>query len=237
MKAYWWPAKNFGDTLGPIILEWVLGEKIEFADRKDKGKILSVGSILVAIKKNDVVWGTGTNRRNIIKAPPGAKFLAVRGPFTRQTISGADVPQIYGDPALLLPKIYSPKIKKEHPVGIVPHYVDKPAVVGRKEKIIDIQADWKTVIGEILSCEKIIASSLHGLIAAEAYGIPAAWVKLGEKIRGCELKFNDYIEGTGRPRRKPDTDIDRVNYIPPIENLEAIQERLIVALKTWRKSI
>lgn len=236
IKAYWWPAKNFGDTLTPIILEWVLGEKVEFAKRSDGGKLLAVGSVMIAARPNDVVWGTGSNRPGFFYNLQKTKFLAVRGPLTRKQIKG-DVPEIYGDPAILLPLIYSPKIEKKHRVGIIPHYVDKPIVAERPEKIIDIQADWKTVIDEILSCDFIISSSLHGLIVAEAYGIPAAWVKLGEKIRGCEFKFNDYILGTGRKERNPDIKITGAEFLSEIENLASMQENIIMALKTWKKSI
>lgn len=239
MKAYWWPAQNFGDTLSPIILEWVLKEKIEYAKRSDTGKILAVGSILVAIKNDDVVWGSGTNRPDlIIRTPKGAKFLAVRGPLTKSMIRGAEVPEVYGDPALLLPLIYRPEIEKKYETGIVPHYVDKHLVNLRPgQRIIDIQADWKKVVEGILSCEKIISSSLHGLIAAEAYGIPAAWIKLGNKIRGCEFKFNDYFLGTGRKVQTPAMTTDAAKVVPGIENLAFIQENLIMSLRKWRNSI
>jgi pyruvyltransferase len=229
LRVYWWRAKNFGDTLGPIILGHFTGRKIEPAGRKETGKMLSVGSIMVALRENDVVWGTGTNRRTRIRAPRGVKFLAVRGPLTRNLIVPANiVPEIYGDPGILLPLIYKPDVQKTHKVGIVPHYVDKPFVKLREgEKMIDIQADWKTVIREILSCEEIIASSLHGLICAEAYGIPARWAIYSSKVRGADLKFNDHFLGTGRPRQQV------MKPIPPIENLAERQEKIINALKQW----
>ena len=138
IKAYWWPAKNFGDTLTPIIVGHFLGEKVEFAKRGDKGKLLGCGSIMVALRENDIVWGTGTNKHGEILAPPGVKFLAVTGPITRRKVKG-QIPEIYGDPAILLPLIYKPEIKKTHKIGLLPHYVDKPfAKPKRGEKLIDI---------------------------------------------------------------------------------------------------
>ena len=245
LKAYWWPAKNFGDTLTPIIVEHFLDEKVEFAKRNDEGKLVGVGSIMVAMRRNDVIWGTGTNRDWPLKAPAGACFLAVRGPLTRDRVKRAVIPEIYGDPAILLPLIYKPEIKKTHTFGLIPHYVDKPAAqkmlkdLGEEKnvKMIDIQADWKKVIEETLACDCIVATSLHGLIVAEAYGIPAVWLKLGDKIRGAHLKFNDYLLGTGRKPEKACLDYRNIHNIPPIQNLADRQEKLINALKTWRKSM
>jgi pyruvyltransferase len=235
MKTYWWPAKNFGDTLTPHILEHFIKQKIELAERADKGKLLATGSILHLMQDNDVVWGSGLNKKRRITAKKGVKFLAVRGPITRWLIRGAKIPQVYGDPGILLPLIYNPKIEKKYEVGILPHYVDKPfaketyemEIAEGKAKMIDIQADWKTVIEEVLSCKKIITSSLHGLICAEAYGIPVIWVRYSDKITGGPLKFQDYFMGTGRPRQKYNTEI------PPIKDLETKQKILIKALQDY----
>jgi pyruvyltransferase len=234
MNAYWWSAKNFGDVLTPIILEWVTGEKIVLVKRNDRGKVLAVGSVMAALRINDIVWGTGWHKHKIITAPPGVKFLAVRGPLTRKLIKG-NVPEVYGDPALLLPKIYYPKIEKTHKVGIVPHYVEKKLIVAQEgEKMIDIQADWKKVIEDILSCERIISSSLHGIICAEAFGIPTAWIQVSKKIIGKGLKFNDYFLSTGRKWQWASTQY-KPNYLPPIVNIEKIQEVLIEKAQYLKK--
>jgi pyruvyltransferase len=226
IKAYWWSAKNFGDVLTPIILEWLTGKKVELASRKDSGKILAVGSVMAALKENDIVWGTGWHKHKMVTAPKGATFLAVRGPLTRKLIKG-NVPEVYGDPALLLPKIYFPSVKKTHKVGLIPHYVEKPLLKATKgEKMIDIQADWKKVIEDILSCEMIISSSLHGIICAEAFGIPTAWVQVSKKIIGKGLKFNDYFLATGRKWQWASTPYKPV-YLPPVNNLEKIQKILL----------
>jgi pyruvyltransferase len=228
MKTYWWPAKNFGDTLTPHILEYFIKQKIELAKREDKGKLLAVGSILHLMQDNDVVWGSGLNKKRRITAKKGVRFLAVRGPITRWLIRGAKIPQIYGDPGILLPLIYNPKIEKTCECGVLPHYVDKPFVkLEPWQKLIDIQADWKTVINEVLSCKTIIASSLHGIICAEAYGIPVIWTKYSDKITGGPLKYQDYFMGTGRPRQKYNT------QIPPIKDLETKQKILIKALQDY----
>lgn len=47
-------------------------------------------------------------------------------------------------------------------------------------------------INKLLSCDRILSTSLHGLIAAHAYGIPALWIKDGY-INTDGFKFKDYF--------------------------------------------
>jgi pyruvyltransferase len=229
MKLYWHKTNNFGDAIAPIILAHFTGEDAEFADRHIEGKWVSTGSIMYAVRERDVVFGTG-----LISKPAEpvemtkATFLAVRGPETRKNIIG-DVPEIYGDPGILLPLIYNPSIEKKHKLGIIPHYADRKTYIHQPGgHRIDIQAHWKKVIEEILSCETIMSSSLHGIIAAEAYGIPAIWAKWSENIIGGEFKFQDYFLGTRRGRQKP------FEPIEPMSTLDVLRQRgdLIKALRS-----
>ena len=229
-KAYWWPAQNFGDTLMPFIIDHILGYTPEMAGRTEGDRILGIGSIIHLVRPGDVVFGSGSNRPgHVIKSPPGAKYLCVRGPKTRDQIRGADVPEIYGDPAIILPLMYWPEVKKKYKLGILPHYVDKHICPkpGPGETVIDIQAHWTEVIQRILECEVIIASTLHGIIAAEAYGIPSLWAVWGNKIIGGEFKFQDYFLGTGRTEQIPG------KRIPPIPDLAKRQQDIINSLQEY----
>ncbi len=114
MKVFWLDDKNnnLGDNLNKPILEF-LGYKVEYTTtRKSQGKFVGIGSIMSAVRPNDIVWGTGIIRENQNLSPAhGAKFLAVRGKKTQRQLrrAGIKCPEVYGDPALLLPLMYQPK--------------------------------------------------------------------------------------------------------------------------------
>ena len=56
--------------------------------------------------------------------------------------------------------------------------------------------DWKNFIDEIVSASFVISSSLHGIILAEAYGIPCVMLKDTES--DDFFKYEDYYRSTGR---------------------------------------
>jgi len=228
IKAYWFQFPNFGDMLTPVIVKHFTGQEVKLAKIDSCGKLVAVGSLLGVVRENDIIWGTGSieaREKGVFEQPNGSNFLAVRGPLTREIING-NVPEIYGDPAILLPLIYNPKIEKKHKIGVVPHYVDKNVSI-KNHHFIDIGMPWKKVVDEIKSCEMIISSSLHGIICAEAYGISAQWVKYSDKIVGGEFKFQDYFLGTGREKQ------EYLKDISPIKNLEELQKKLLAPLLNY----
>lgn len=108
------------------------------------------------------------------------------------------VPNIFGDPALLLPYFYKPIIDKNLSsyIGIVPHksnyskYLNK--INTNKFVLISPTDKWENVINMICSCKSIISSSLHGLICSDAYNIPNIWLDEYELSEG-DFKFKDYF--------------------------------------------
>lgn len=56
--------------------------------------------------------------------------------------------------------------------------------------------DYKMVVDAIVSCDKVITSSLHAIILADAYGIPSALYRgLNKRV---DFKYLDYYYSTGR---------------------------------------
>lgn len=200
---------NFGDILNPIVVEYLTGKKTKriATAYTNKTHLLGIGSILNRANKNSIVWGSGFIKDKSFVMGPPKKILAVRGPKTRKRLLELNIecPEIYGDPALLMPNIYNPKIEKKYQLGIIPHYVDfnderfKHMNDDDSVLVIDIcNPDPLRVIDQLLQCEKIASSSLHGLIVSDAYGIPNAWVKFSDKVVGGDFKFLDYFQSIDR---------------------------------------
>ncbi|MCX2837472.1 polysaccharide pyruvyl transferase family protein [Salinimicrobium sp. MT39] len=199
--------ENYGDLLSKYLVEKISGKETNFVHPKKqawyktkKANLLAIGSIIHHASRDSVVWGSGIidHEQELQKAD----FRAVRGPRTREYLLklGYECPEVYGDPAILLPDYYNPQVKKIFKLGIVPHYHDYSNALevfaGMQEvKVIELLTmDVEATTREILGCDRILSTSLHGLIVAHAYGIPAVWVKMSNKIFGNEIKYADYLE-------------------------------------------
>lgn len=206
--------QNFGDILNPTLITALTGKTPIQVTSKTYKKThhFVIGSILSRATKHTTVWGTGFISATSKCQENPAKICAVRGPLTREILLQQNIscPEVYGDPALLLPLLFSPEIKKKYKLGIIPHYVDKNHQVLSKIrtnpdiKVLDIQdPNPYNFICHLLSCEKIISSSLHGIIVADAYGIPSLWTEFSDKVTGEGFKFFDYFASVGREDTGP----------------------------------
>lgn len=211
---------NFGDSLNPILIKQMFGKNAYEARKiiniKNKPIYTAIGSCLQNLNYNNLeIWGSGflyDDENRLLKRAP-KKIHAVRGPLTRKLLikQGFPCPEIYGDPGLLVPKIYTPVVEKKYNLGIIPHYNDKNSGIIKhliskytdNILIIDIQSDWKQVIDNINKCELIASSSLHGIITADAYNIPSLWIKLSNNVPGGDFKFQDYALSVNRDQMEP----------------------------------
>jgi hypothetical protein len=62
--------------------------------------------------------------------------------------------------------------------------------------IIDIRGSITGVAEEVRGCRRIASSSLHGLVLADGYRIPAIWVRFSDRPGGDGFKFRDYLAST-----------------------------------------
>lgn len=226
----WWSKGpepgNFGDILTPYLLQY-FGIPHKWTSKKDAAAI-SIGSIAKFAKKGTLVIGSGTMRASD-PLDPLATWWFVRGPHTREIVlrGGGSCPEIYGDPALLLPKLQPPSPKK-YKIGFTPHYVDYQEVKERypAEKVINLlNSNPLEVAKEISQCETVISSSLHGIIAAHSYGIPCAWVRYSDKLSGDGIKFKDHYASVGL--ECPDSSLSDPPFLLPKEiNTDIIEKRI-----------
>lgn len=205
MKVWWLGSEkargNFGDILTPAILDH-FSINYEFVNHYSQADAICVGSIARRAGKGVTVLGSGIiSRSDKIIAEANWKF--VRGPLTRNRVleCGGKCPENYGDPALLLPLLCN-ESKKEYEVGYVPHFVDYGTLKEQMPNNFIIQlknfhCSPLDTAKEITKCHKIISSSLHGIIAAHAYGIPAAWIESVNSLKGDDSKFYDYFASIG----------------------------------------
>lgn len=218
IRLYWWSEvyiqkrnrENYGDLLGKYLVEKILGKKVQWLRANNfyfknlwQPVYVTIGSILEHIGTHCTVWGSGIISRDAQVA--GATFLAVRGPLSRKRLRelNYNCPAIYGDPALLLPLFYNSKIKKKYKLGIVAHINDYEVVKEWYQNIEQVKVihfrtnDVEQTTDEILSCECILFSSLHGVIVAHAYQIPTVQVRFSNNIHGDGVKYHDYFLSVG----------------------------------------
>jgi len=222
---------NFGDKLAEVLVERIVGKKIAVNHKKrilNVKQLFAIGSVLSFAATNDVVWGAAINGRLLDKKYYFFSKLdvrALRGPLTRQYLIdnfGIVAPEIYGDPALLFPYLFPEFQKSSNPSNdyiIIPHYSEE--YLFPKEEYPNAvypTEPWDVVIQKILDSKFVISSSLHGLILAEAYGIPARqlYITDNEPL----FKYQDYYLGSGRMNFQPAISIEdalKMGGEPPIQ--------------------
>lgn len=206
LHAFWFQGDNWGDALNPFLLQAISGRQVQWTANPLVPKYMAVGSIIHQVDRNTTVWGSGCISRDIQIREKPKQVCAVRGPLTREVLisHGVDVPEIYGDPALLMPCFYNPQVGVEFDIGIVPHYVDKqhPWLDRYRNSdrvcIIDVEGETLRFVRQVKRCRHIISSSLHGIICADAYGVPATWVEFSDRVIGDGFKFRDYFASIQR---------------------------------------
>ncbi len=213
LPLYYWRTPtitNFGDYLSVKLVERIINGPVTIFKKQSgvfQRKLLAVGSILSVASDYDVIWGCGVNGKTLMPSSFHFSYVdirAVRGPLTRQFILdnfGLSCPEVYGDPVLLFPYFFPEFQRKENPSYeyiIIPHYTEKHLFPKEVYSNVVYPTDpWDEVVNKILSSKFVISSSLHGIVVAEAYGIPARLLKItyNEPL----FKYQDYYWGTGRP--------------------------------------
>lgn len=198
------PVPNFGDEIGPMVVRALLADRsLPKAEQSvHEARLLSVGSVLHLAVAGDHVWGTGINvkRPATYPAPQDLKIYAVRGPRTRDKLNdlGYDVPEVFGDPGLLIRKI--PEFgalnvgAKSRKLALIPNFNDLKQYRGHPALVSPLQ-DPLAVARAIASSEFVVGSSLHAMVFADALGVPSRLISSENEPR---FKYDDFYLGSGR---------------------------------------
>lgn len=206
---------NLGDYLSQIVVEYILNKRgLSLETDADTRHLYAIGSTLLMGYQNAVIWGSGfpfepSFLRGLPHRPPFRRLdiRCVRGPKTRDVLLrlGHKCPAKYGDPAVLMPMIYTPS-----PVGgekndyiIIPHYQTESKLeeTYRGKAVSMMTTDYRAVIDRIVSSRLVISSSLHGIILAESYGVPAVFYR--DRPERFDFKYEDWYLSTGGRRPEP----------------------------------
>jgi len=146
----------------------------------------------------------------------GFTVTATRGPLSEHLLTGKPegAVGVYGDPVWLLPRFYAPVPVKKWKLGVIVHLselADRDPETHVKSELQRYSipeslkdhihlintvtpismTSIKDKIDEILACDRIVSTSLHGMVFAESYGIPCLHFPLHGPEQGLHVRDLD----------------------------------------------
>jgi pyruvyltransferase len=213
---------NFGDVLNLPLIEKLSGKNVRHANSKTSDSLcigsLLDGFLLKRGKmpypgRPLHVWGSGfiaaEGMHPNLKCTHEEQFSremvfhAVRGYSTLNRLRRMNCnvqSTVVGDPGLLASYIYPmTHTSKKFLIGFLPHYADVSEPVFQhlrnrfsNSTILNVFDPPEILLERMNECELILSSAMHGLIAADSYGIPNIWLRISDNLTGGDYKFVDY---------------------------------------------
>ncbi len=216
IRLFWYRHEaNFGDALSALVVRHISGRPVAWASKGD-AELFACGSLMRMVaagveaprEPRPVVWGTGC------MGPVERGFLdrvdvaLLRGPVTAALLERADTR--FGDPGLLAAEAVGGLPARQDRVGVVPHLTKRgdPALAALaaaepRVEVIDPAGEPVEVVRRIARCAYVLSSSLHGLVVADACGVPSDWLEPWGQHAHAALKFHDYAASVGRALGAP----------------------------------
>lgn len=194
---YWHSRPNAGDYFSYWLAKKLY--KTVVADSLSPNLIIT-GSILdhKMLNNDTIVWGSGWHNKNLnatCKITNKNNFKAVRGKLTAEKFGLDNI--ALGDPGLLASEFYTPKVctnKKDY--CLICHMLDYKQINAAYGKLIDVipiaTNDIEQLFDKINQYKLVLSTSLHGIIFAHSFGIPAVHVELNNVGSRDNFKFKDY---------------------------------------------
>lgn len=211
---YFTGQKNFGDMLNVDLMNW-LGIAYSHAT-DDSANLLCIGSLMDELLVTDWqllrysravhVFGAGfmhDRESSIEKFNRPVALHGLRGKLSLarcETICGHVLDNVVlGDPGLLVNEIFPRAQEQLYDVGVICHYNDFHSealknlqLPGLTVRMIDVHSSTADFARQVSACKLILSSALHGLICADAYGVPNRHIVLSWRVEGAGYKFRDY---------------------------------------------
>lgn len=254
ISVYWWDGHpNAGDYYSKWIISHMFGDDyFEYSKNPNFiccGSILSYGGLLLDTK----VCGAGFhNKEDTVIIDNIDNYYAVRGKLSYKKLN-TNKEITLGDSGLLASKFYTIKDIKKHRYGIICHWRDYEhikRIYGNKFHLINMGTnDVEGIFDKISECEMVFSTSLHGIIFAHSFGIPATHIEYKELESKNNFKFKDYYSVLDIPYEKytlKDNDnlkelevmFDKKDrYLPSKEIIEDIQNKLLNSFENLFKQI
>lgn len=222
IKVYYAKVPNMGDLLNVLLIEQLFGYKVRrhtyltgelSAIGSGLGQFTLSDSPFFAMAERVAgvlfptvtVWGSGFISYKEVDTPfyrKNMRFAAIRGALSKCRVEKLlghplDIPM--GDAGILASYLLKEPPRKQYRVGIIAHYKEQDEPVFQKlavsypqSLLIDVRQQPQVVIQQIAQCERVISSSLHGLIIADSLRVPNVHIKVSDKLLGDGFKFDDY---------------------------------------------
>jgi len=209
----WWERPfpgNFGDWLSPLIFSHYTDKKIIFQSPVSiatKEHLIGLGSIGRFIKPNSVVVGTGISTDELTLAK-SAKYVSVRGPVTAKVVRESGGPEVesFGDPGVLISRIFPAARSKNGRVALVRHFTHKPIPIVLTPDMDELDIymshpkDIQLLVETLNKYDRVVTSAMHIFITCQSYGIPCALITFTgfeDSVHGTGIKYGDYAQGVG----------------------------------------
>lgn len=259
---------NFGDNINEVIMEYF---RIKYRRSKIfNANLICIGSLMedllycgkktLKFKNCICIIGTGFIRKREDKNEKfnrPVNIYALRGKESLKRCEDMLGDQlqnvVLGDPGLLIRYTYANIGRKiEYDVGIILHKKDihstniKNIILKNKKFVfIDICGQTEEIVKKINKCGIVLSSALHGIVCADAYGIPNQWIIVSGYVEGGDYKFRDYysVYKNGadinpidlRSSKITDEDVDILsrNFISREDEVNSICENLHLAFRKY----
>lgn len=235
--VYWKPAKgndNVGDRISLEIVRDILkssGLDLQHITESTH-RLLGIGSILHDVYVPSTIWGSGLHHYGCRIPTTSLDVRAVRGPLTYSRLREAQIPcpRVFGDPGILVTRLFQPStLTASKDYVVIPHFTKEAKYSSLKHNVLStITADWLGFLQQISDARLVISGSLHGIIFADALGIPAI---LLEDTDQDLFKYEDYYFSTGRYSFPIARSIEEARLLtpPPHPDLNQMRHALLQA--------